>query len=184
MANSIYKKGRQYFLEGAIAYLSDNIKTALLDAGSYTPNLSTDDNLDDIAGGARVATSGNLASKSSTDGTADAADITFSAVTGAQCSYIVMYKDSGTESSSHLMILIDTATNLPVTPNGGDITIQWDNGTNKIFTLFEGLPESERGAVKKLQEWLRDVLRIPAEREGGLILIPKPRLILAPRFGA
>jgi hypothetical protein len=24
---------------------------------------------------------------------------------------------------------------LPVTPNGGDITIQWDNTTNKIFKL-------------------------------------------------
>jgi hypothetical protein len=38
-------------------------------------------------------------------------------------------------SSSPLICIFDTATNLPVTPNGGDITIQFDNGTNKIFKL-------------------------------------------------
>jgi hypothetical protein len=30
---------------------------------------------------------------------------------------------------------IDAATGLPLTPNGGDVTIQWDNGANKIFKL-------------------------------------------------
>ena len=30
---------------------------------------------------------------------------------------------------------IDTATGLPITPNGGDIIVTWDNGANKIFKL-------------------------------------------------
>jgi len=34
-----------------------------------------------------------------------------------------------------LIAFIDTATNLPVTPNGGDIIVAWDNGANKIFKL-------------------------------------------------
>lgn len=139
MANQAYVKGRQKFLEGSIAYLSDNIKVVLVDVSSYTINASTDEFLSDITSGARVATSGNLASKTSTGGTANAANITFSAVTGAQCSLIVLYKDTGTASTSPLFLALDTAVNLPVTPNGGDITVQWDTGSNKIFTLRQAI---------------------------------------------
>jgi len=66
---------------------------------------------------------------------ADAADVILSSVTGDTCEAIVIYKHTGTESTSRLIAYIDTATGLPVTPNGGDITIQWDSGANKIFKL-------------------------------------------------
>ncbi len=178
MANALYTKGRQKFLEGSIAWLTDNIKVVLVDTGSYTINLSTDEFLSDIASGARVATSGNLASKSSTGGTADAADVTFTAVSGNQCSLIVVYKDTGTAGTSPLILAIDTATNLPVTPNGGDITVQWDNGTNKIFTLFQGLAERDRGLAQRLKDWLRG-LKIPAELSPGGLWIPTPKVVLA-----
>lgn len=135
MANALYNKGREGFLDGNIDWDTNNIKAILVDTGAYTVNLSTHDNLDDIAAGARIATSGNLASKTVTDGVADAADVTFSAVSGATVEAIVLYKDTGTESTSRLIAYIDTATGLPVTPNGGDITVQWDNGSNKIFKL-------------------------------------------------
>lgn len=39
------------------------------------------------------------------------------------------------QTDSPLIAYIDTATGLPVTPNGGDITIAWDSGANKIFKL-------------------------------------------------
>ena len=38
-------------------------------------------------------------------------------------------------AAQRVIAFIDTATGLPVTPNGGDITITWDNGANKIFKL-------------------------------------------------
>lgn len=38
-------------------------------------------------------------------------------------------------TESPLIAFIDTATGLPVTPNGGDITVAWDSGANKIFKL-------------------------------------------------
>ena len=41
----------------------------------------------------------------------------------------------GTEATSPLIAYIDTATGLPITPNGGDIIVTWDNGTNKIFRV-------------------------------------------------
>ena len=135
MANALYDGGREGFLDGSIDWDTDTIKAVLVDSGAYTPNLATDRNLSDIPGGARIATSGALASKTVTAGVADAADVTLTAVTGVQSEYIAIYKDTGTASTSRLICLIDTATGLPVTPNGGDIIIQWDNGSNKIFKL-------------------------------------------------
>ena len=47
----------------------------------------------------------------------------------------MIYVDTGTEATSPLIAYIDTATGLPITPNGGDIIVTWDNGTNKIFKV-------------------------------------------------
>jgi len=135
MANSLYTKAKQGLIDGSIDLDTDTIKAVLVDGADYTPNLATHDNLDDIPAGARVATSAALASKTVTDGVFDAADVTFTAVTGDQFEYIVLYKDTGVESTSRLIMLIDTATGLPCTPNGSDITLSWDNGANKIFAL-------------------------------------------------
>lgn len=135
MANALYDKGREGFLDGSIDWDTDDIRCILIDTADYTVDLATHDNLDDVPGDARVATSGALTSKTVTDGVADAADVILSSVTGDQCEAIVIYKHTGTESTSRLIAYIDTATGLPVTPNGGDITIQWDSGANKIFKL-------------------------------------------------
>jgi hypothetical protein len=84
-----------------------------------------------------------MTSKTVTGGVADAADVTFTAVTaGAAITSILVYQSSAVTggadvaaSAQRLIAYLDTATGLPVTPNGGDITIQWDNTTNKIFKL-------------------------------------------------
>lgn len=135
MANALFDKGREGFLDGNIDWDTNTIKMIFVDHADDTPNTTTDDNLDDIVAGARVATSGAFGSKTATDGVADAADVTVTAVTGDPFESIVIYKDTGVESSSRLIAYIDTATGLPLTPNGGDVTVAWDNGTNKIFKL-------------------------------------------------
>jgi len=135
MANELYTKAKQGLIDGSIDLDTDDIRVILVDAADYTPNLATDDNLDDIPSGARVAVSGALQSKTVTDGVFDAADIVISAVSGDQFEYLVLYKHTGTESTSRLILLIDSATGLPCTPNGSDITVQWDSGANKIFKL-------------------------------------------------
>lgn len=134
MANALRDSGREGFLDGSIDWDTNTIKHFLYDEGADAFN-AADDNLDDIAGGAIIATSGAYASKTVTAGVADAADITHTAVTGASVESIEIYKDTGVASTSRLIANIDTATGLPVTPNGGDITIAWDNGANKIFKL-------------------------------------------------
>jgi hypothetical protein len=135
MANALYGKGRQKFLEGGIAWLTDNIKAVLVDAADYTVSINTHEFLSDITAPGRVATSGNMSTKTSTLGVADVADFTFTAVTGDPSEVIVFYKDTGSAATSPLIAYIDTATGLPVTPNGGDINVQIDNGSNKLFAL-------------------------------------------------
>lgn len=135
MANALYDKGRQKFLEGGIAYLTDNIKAVLVDAADYTVNLASHEFLSDIPAIARVSTSGNLTTKTSTAGVADADDVTLTSVTGDPSEVVVLYKDTGTATTSALIAYIDTATGLAVTPGGGNINIAWDNGANKIFKL-------------------------------------------------
>lgn len=136
MANALYDKGREGFLTKQISWTADTVKAVLLDAASYTANLATHDFLDDVPAGARVGTPQTLGSKTATDGIADAADITFPTVAaGPALEYILVYQDTGVEATSRLIGLVDTATGLPVTPNGQDINVAWDNGTNKIFKL-------------------------------------------------
>jgi len=134
MANALRETGREGFLDGSIDWDTNTIKHFLYDEGADAFN-AADDNLDDIVAGARIATSGAYASKTVTAGVADAADVVHTAVAGATVESIEGFKDTGTESTSRLIYNIDTATGLPVTPNGGDITIAWDNGANKIFKL-------------------------------------------------
>ncbi|MBA7692617.1 hypothetical protein ES703_101184 [subsurface metagenome] len=135
MANELYDAGREGFLDGSIDWDTDDIRAILIDVADYTVDLAADDNLDDIPAAARVAVSGPLTGKTVTDGVADADDVTFSEVTGDECEALVLYKHTGTESTSRLIAYIDSATGLPVTPNGGDIKVEWDNGSDKIFRL-------------------------------------------------
>ena len=59
---------------------------------------------------------------------------TFSAVTGNSVEALVLYVDTGSASTSRLVAYIDSGvTGLPVTPNGGDITITWN--ASGIFQL-------------------------------------------------
>ena len=135
MANALFDKARQRFLEGQFNWNTDTIKAVLVDTGTYTVNLSAHEFLSDIGTGARISTSGAFTGKATTGGAADANDITFTSVTGASIEAIVLYKDTGTDATSPLIAFIDTATGLPITPNGGDIITTWDNGANKIFKL-------------------------------------------------
>ena len=135
MANALFDKGRQAFLENGISWTTDDIRAILVDVQDYAVNISTHEFLSSVPVAARVATSAAFTGKTATNGIADAADITFTAVTGDQSEALIIYKHTGSDTTARLIAYIDTATGLPVTPNGGNITVTWDNGTNKIFKL-------------------------------------------------
>jgi hypothetical protein len=102
----MFKKGLQGLIDGSIDLDTNTLKAVLIDTGAYTVNLSTHDNLDDVAGGSRIATSSALGGITVTDGVFDANDVTFTAVTGASVEAIIIYKDTGTESTSRLIAYI------------------------------------------------------------------------------
>ena len=131
MADVLYPLGKAAILSGGIQWKAGghNFKVSLMDTGVYTYS-AAHEFFDDLTG--VVDTSGNLASLTYALGVADAADITITAVTGNTVEAIVIWHDTGDPATSELIAYIDGAAGLPVTPNGGDILIQW--GTY-IFAL-------------------------------------------------
>lgn len=142
MANAMFDPGREGFLDGTIDYDTAVIKVALVRGYTFS---AAHKFVSDVtgAGGTLVATSAAFGSKTVTSGVADAADLTFATVSaGAAIPALVVFQSSAVgggadvaASAQRLIGYIDTATGLPVTPNGGDINVAWDNGGNKIFKL-------------------------------------------------
>lgn len=109
----------------AIDIPSDTIKVGLLDSGVYTPVAT--DQFYSACSSAIIGTPQALASKTITNGVFDAADVTFTTVTGASVEYLVLFKDTGTPSTSPIIAFIDqVSSGLPVTPNGGNINVVWN----------------------------------------------------------
>lgn len=174
MANQMYGKGLDSFLDGSYAWNSDNFKIIGV-TSAYTVAINTDQFKSDVPGGDIVCTSGNLSSNSHSLGIASSANTTWSAVTGSTITYIVLYKDTGTAGTSRLILYIDTATaGLPVTPNGGDITVQWSSG--QVYQLCQSLKHKDRSLVQKIADFLQG-LRIPAEQGPSGLWIPAPAVV-------
>jgi hypothetical protein len=133
MANGFFDKGMENMCNGGFNWMSDDFRLFFVDHGVDVPNLTTDDALDDITGGAVIATSSALSGKSNTAGVLDAGDVTFSAVSGASFESAILYKHTGTPSTSKLWAYWDTITGLPFTPTGTDILFIFDNGANKVM---------------------------------------------------
>ena len=134
MANAWYAKGKEKQLSGSINLVSDTIKVMLV-KNTYPQALATDEFVSDISA-YRLNTDQTLGAKSVTGGVFDAGDVTYSAVTAGDTSEgVVIYKDTGSPATSPLLMYIDTITGFPLATNGGDISVQWDNGSYKIFSL-------------------------------------------------
>lgn len=142
MSNALFSPGREGFLAGEIDWDTAVIKVALVRGYTFSAAHKFVSEVTG-AGGTLVATSAALTSKTTTAGTADAADVTFTAVAaGAAITSIIIFQSSAVtggadvaSSAQRLIAFLDTATGLPVTPNGGDVNLVWDNGSNKIMTL-------------------------------------------------
>lgn len=133
MANAIYPLYKQALLDAsANSDVNDGtVKVALVDTGTYTYS-TAHDFLDDLSG--VVGTAQTIANTTVAAGVFDGDNVTFTAVSGATVEALVIYIDTGTPSTSRLVAYIDTGqTGLPVTPNGGDITITWN--ASGIFAL-------------------------------------------------
>lgn len=138
MANALYSKWKEALLQNSADSDLDGTGTtgvyaALVDTGTYTYS-SAHEFYSSLSG--IVGTDQEIgATKSYTNGVFDGADVTFTAVSGATVEAVVLYrKNAGANTTWRLIAYIDTGvTGLPVTPNGGNITIEWH--ASGIFSL-------------------------------------------------
>lgn len=135
MANALYPLWKEQLLQfTANNNLSTGtVKVALIDTGSYT--YSAAHQFWSSASAASVGTPQTLTGKTFTNGVFDSStNPTFTAVTGNSVEALIIFIDTGTAGTSPLVAYIDTSvTGLPVTPNGGDISITWN--ASGIFAL-------------------------------------------------
>ena len=134
MASAIYKYFKERIMQAQIDLSTVAVDAILVDTASYTYSTAHQD-LADIATDVRIGGTQLLGSKTFTNGVFDAADITFSSVPATEptCEALVLFYDSGTDTSSTLIAYIDNASGLPVDPSGGDIIVSWAAGG--IFQL-------------------------------------------------
>ena len=123
MASAVYPSWIENLMQGSANALltSPNLKVALVDTGVYTYS-SAHDFYNDVSA-AVVGTPVALTSgRSYTGGVFDAADVTFTAVSGASVEAVVIYIDTGNPATSPLVCYID---GINVTPSGIDVIVAW-----------------------------------------------------------
>ena len=136
MANFIYGKAKQSLLNGEFNISSDSLKVLLV-TDSYAPNQNVDQFVSNISSSYIKQRTSSLTNVTNTLGVIDADDILVSNYDGSAFKSLVIYKDSGTDSTSRLLAYIDTATGIPFLGINAvtDITINWSNSSNKIISL-------------------------------------------------
>ena len=141
MANALYPKWKTAIMKAEANAELDSadgatgVFAALIDTATYTYS-AAHDFYNDLTG--IVGTDQEILTKTVgvvAEGVFDGGNLTFPAVTGATVEAIVLYrKNAGANTTWQLIAYLDTGvTGLPVTPNGGDITITWN--ASGIFLL-------------------------------------------------
>lgn len=130
MANAVYPIYKEALLTAAANSAltgsgTTGLYAALIDTGTYTYS-AAHDFYNDLTG--VVGTDQEITSVTTTGGLIDGGDVTFPSVSGASVEAIVLYrKNAGANTTWRLVAYIDTGVGgLPVTPNGGNITITWN----------------------------------------------------------
>lgn len=144
MANALYPKYKENLLAGTASYDLDNNTSsdgpycALTDTGTYTYasadtfyNMSTATDVES----ANQGTDQRITSPTVALGLFDGNDLTYTAVSGSSVEALVIFRNNtGADTTWPLVAFIDTSvTGLPVTPNGGNITVTWN--ASGIFQL-------------------------------------------------
>lgn len=132
MANVIYNSFKAKIMDGSIDLNTDTIKVALV-TSSYTPDQDAHDFFDDVtnevsgsgytAGGATLANLAVTADNTDNEGVFDADDVTWSSST-ITARGAVIYKSTGTASSSPLICYIDFGEDK--VSSAGNFTITWN----------------------------------------------------------
>lgn len=156
--NKFYSQGREGFLKGEISWDNDDIRIALFNVWSSTSETGAYDDVtqrfvSDIEsnliefkaqqGDPAYIKHISLTGKTSTDGIADAEDLTLYEVKSIDTlvdsdrsfEAAVLFKWTGNALTSPLICFVDTGAGIPFVPNDGHIKVNFPNGPNKIFKL-------------------------------------------------
>lgn len=139
MASVVYNSFKRDIGNGGIDWDTDTIKVALV-TSSYSPNIDTHDNFDDVtnevtgtgytAGGATLASTTATVDTTNDRASYDAADTSWATST-ITARGAVIYKSTGTASTSKLICYIDFGSD--VTSTASNFSITWN--ANGILTL-------------------------------------------------
>jgi hypothetical protein len=151
MANQLYNIARKKFALGDINWEDGGMMLCLIKQNGYTLDVAGHTNISDVPTSARDYGPGTAGARQYLNGAAipvgsvgyvvndngamDAGDVTFDTIGASgditKIVALVMYR----ASDGLLIMYLDSATGLPIDPNGGDIICTWDNGDNKIARL-------------------------------------------------
>lgn len=135
---TVYNTFKELLMEGSLDLLTDTIKVALVTG--YTPDVDLHLNWDDVsaseesgtgytAGGETLANKTVTQDDTDDEGVFDADDVTWTGLDVGTPSHAIIYKDTGTPSTSTLIAYVE----LGVASTGQDYTIQW--GAEGIVNL-------------------------------------------------
>lgn len=134
MANVVVNTLKSDVLNGNIDLVNDTIKVMLLDS-NHTNDIDAQEFVDDVSanevsasgtyalGGAALTSKTVTTDDTNDRGVFDAADVTFTSST-ITARYAVIYKDTGTPSTSPIVCIFDFVTDQVST--SGDFSIQWN----------------------------------------------------------
>lgn len=151
MANALTDMARAMFARGEIDWVNGTFKAVLLDTFGVSfatvnqTGVGVPANLALIPqtyrdNGASSFAGMPLVTSVLDNGACDADDVTFTAVqtistSGSALEAVVIYMVGVSEALSPVIAWLDTATGLPIVPNGGDIICTFDQGSNRLFRL-------------------------------------------------
>lgn len=105
--SQLYPLARQLFATGALDWATANIKVCIL-AAAYTPDF-TQQYITGIPSGYIITTSDNIAGKTGAAGYLDGDTTSLGVVDSpALAGYLLLYQDTGTPSTSPLVLFLDT----------------------------------------------------------------------------
>ena len=122
MANAIYPEFKERLLKGEFDFDTATVKAYLVDTADYTYS-SAHDAATDLTTGTGDVANVTLGTITTANGVLDAADATWTSVTGDECEAVIITA-TDTGATERLVAYYDTGiTGMPVTPNGGDINL-------------------------------------------------------------
>lgn len=132
MTNRFYPKGAEKLLKAQVDFEGATLKAAILPS-SYTYD-PADEFVSDL--GTILGSRLTLTNKAVAGGVFDVDDLVFGAVAaGATAKAIILYKDTGSDATSPVLIYLDQIVGWPIATSGAALTAQVSSGATKLFSL-------------------------------------------------